>query len=167
MYICKYKIIRNSMFLQSILLMHIQHCSAFSYTLQTNLDLSFELSNLKHLHCGKWCILTYSVRNAALPSWCPWSCLSAVCCYRVCWLLCVSLSVTCVTQNDFVILPRQWLCVWCVFQLWVKPVALSSPRWLYCQSDMKEAYFSQQSVLHLTETHLWDVCPPLLQAHIL
>ncbi len=103
------------MFLQSILLMHIQHCSAFSYTLQTNLDLSFELSNLKHLHCGKWCILTYSVRNAALPSWCPWSCLSAVCCYRVCWLLCVSLSVTCVTQNDFVILPRQWLCVWCVF----------------------------------------------------
>lgn len=82
----------------------------------------------------------------------------------------VCLSVTCVTQNDFVILPRQWLCVWCVFQLWVKPVALSSPSWLCCQSDMKEAYFSVQYAwvcLHLTEIYLCDVCPPPLRAHVL
>lgn len=165
------------MFLQSVLalLMHIQHCSSI-FLCTSNKPWpppwTFEpetstLSQIRYLHIVSVALRSrHGVHDHA-------SLLCAVTVSETVFKLSgsfVCLSVTCVTQNDFVILPRQWLCVWCVFQLWVKPVALSSPWWLCCQSDIKEAYFSQQYAwvcLHLTEIHLCDVCPPPPQAHVL
>ncbi len=108
------------MFLQSVLvlLMHIQHCSSFSYTLQTNLDLplNFRTWNICIVVNG---VLTYSVRNTALPSWCPWSCLCCVLLPCLCFSnrpapLCVSVCNLCDPKWFCHIASSVTVCLMCV-----------------------------------------------------
>lgn len=106
-------------------------------------------------HTSLFCVVTASTLSKLADS-CVWVCLYPCVC-NLCdpkWFCHIATSASPCSR---------------VFRLWVRPAALTSKWWLCCQSDIKEAYFSQQYArlsLYLAPIYHRNISPRL-KAHFL